>query len=187
MVMLPPRRILSSWIATEYCVTPNVPQKLLIVYDGYFCSTDSFGAMSLLPKVMCTQSVKTWIAQWEWISTHPGQQGATETYSHPFCAWSEPATVGCYKHPCLAGFCSLPSCQVSPQVAAPSKRNPAPVTCQAPSRRLQKHWRIHPDPPLLSRLKPCQAWAPKVTLSSVENADICNSSPPLQTSGEERG
>lgn len=54
MVKLPPRKIIFSSTATKYSVTPNHPQKLLIVYDRYFCSTDSFGAMSLLYKVTCT-------------------------------------------------------------------------------------------------------------------------------------
>lgn len=71
MTMLPPRRILLSWTATEYCVTPNVPQKLLIVCDGYFCPSDSFGAMSLLSKVtQHSQSINTQTAQWGTQNCH---------------------------------------------------------------------------------------------------------------------
>lgn len=53
MVMLPLRKIIFSWTATKYSMTPNQPQKLFIVHDGYFCSADSFGAMSLLHEVTC--------------------------------------------------------------------------------------------------------------------------------------
>lgn len=51
---LPTRKISFSWTATKYCMTPNQPQKLLIVYDCYFCSTDSTGAMGLLYNVTCS-------------------------------------------------------------------------------------------------------------------------------------
>lgn len=181
--MLPPRRILFSWTATEYCVTPNVPQKLLIVYDGYFCSTDSFGAMSLLSKVtQHTQSIKIQIAQWERTSAQPGQQGATESYSHPFCAWSESASVGrCNIHAWLAPALSRtllpPCCQISPQVAAPSKRNPAPVTCQAPSSQLQKHCSnqaaSRPSPAVQAQTLPGLSWGQWQMLIFVTTAPLC--------------
>lgn len=92
--------------------------------------------------------------------------------------------MGCCKHPCLAGYCSVkdlarstlpnltPSgsaAQKKPSIShLPSPFQPASKTAAA---------RLHPDPPLLSRLKPCQACAPKVPLSSVAYAGIHNNSP----------
>lgn len=143
MVMLPLRKILFSWTATKYCVTPSLPQKLLIVYDGYFCSTDSSGAMSLLSKVTHTQSVKTWIALWEQISAWPGQQGAMRVIPIHFVfgvsqqPWGA-ANIHAWLATALSRTLLAPRCQISPQVAALPKRNPASVTCQAPSSRLQK-------------------------------------------------
>lgn len=179
---LPPRKITSSWTATKHCLTSSQPQKLFILYEHHFCSPDSYGAMSLLYKVTHTESVKPWITQWEGISARPGKQGATESYSHPFHAWSEPVPMGCCKHqPGWLPFCKGPYASSATKSHPKWQQRPKETQYQSPA--ISKNAavsRLHPDPSLLSRLKPRQAWASAVPLSSAAIADVQSDSP-LQT------
>lgn len=181
MVMLPPRRILFSWAATEYCVPPKVLRSSSLCVMVIFVPLTALGQWAFYPKQHVLRVQRPELLSGSRLDrAQLGQPGATESYSHPFCAWSEPAAVGCCKHLAPA----LPRTLLTPRGSS-IQRKPSPSHLPSPFQKGFKSTagtRLHPEPPLLSRLKP---WAPQVPLPSVANAEIRNS-PPLQISGEER-